>query len=162
LAKQAPRISRVSEIKEILKLLEGTDIEEIELEKGDLRIRIKKRGPAPAWFHQSPPPLISPASEEKPFTPLLTPPEKDLGPTGNLMTITSPMVGTFYRAPLPGAEPFVREGDIVDKGKVVCIIEAMKLMNEIESEVSGRIDSILVENVQPVEYGQPLFLIEPI
>jgi acetyl-CoA carboxylase biotin carboxyl carrier protein len=72
------------------------------------------------------------------------------------------MVGTFYRAALPGAEPFVKEGDVVEKGKILCIIEAMKLMNEIESEVSGRIHSILVENVQPVEYGQPLFLMEPL
>jgi acetyl-CoA carboxylase biotin carboxyl carrier protein len=70
------------------------------------------------------------------------------------------MVGTFYRAPVPGAEPFVKEGDVVEKGRVLCIIEAMKLMNEIESEASGRIHSVLVENAQPVEYGQPLFLIE--
>jgi acetyl-CoA carboxylase biotin carboxyl carrier protein len=72
------------------------------------------------------------------------------------------MVGTFYRAPFPGAEPFVREGEAVEKGKTLCIIEAMKLMNEIEAEMAGRVDSILVENAQPVEYGQPLFLIEPL
>lgn len=71
------------------------------------------------------------------------------------------MVGTFYAAPSPGADPFVREGETVKEGQVLCIIEAMKLMNEIESKVRGRIQKILVENAQPVEYGQPLFLIEP-
>jgi len=75
--------------------------------------------------------------------------------------VESPMVGTFYRAPAPGAEPYVKEGDLVQKGAVLCIIEAMKLMNEIESEVKGRIARISVENGQPVEFGQTLFLIEP-
>jgi acetyl-CoA carboxylase biotin carboxyl carrier protein len=72
------------------------------------------------------------------------------------------MVGTFYRAPAPGAEPYVKEGDVVQKGTVVCIIEAMKLMNEIETEVKGRVARIVVENGQPVEFGQTLFLLEPI
>ncbi len=72
------------------------------------------------------------------------------------------MVGTFYRAPAPGAEPYVKEGDLVQKGTVVCIIEAMKLMNEIEAEVKGRITRILVENAQAVEFGQTLFLLEPV
>ena len=71
------------------------------------------------------------------------------------------MVGTFYAAPSPGAEPYAKEGDIIKEGQVLCIIEAMKLMNEIESKVHGRIAKILVENAQPVEYGQPLFLVEP-
>jgi len=71
------------------------------------------------------------------------------------------MVGTFYRSPAPDAQPFVREGDAVRKGQVVCIIEAMKLMNEIESQVAGRVTKVLVENAQPVEYGQPLFVLEP-
>ncbi len=79
-----------------------------------------------------------------------------------LVTIEAPMVGTFYRAPAPDAEPYVEVGSIVEVGQPLCIIEAMKLMNEIESEVSGRIVEILVENAQPVEYGQPLFVIEPI
>jgi acetyl-CoA carboxylase biotin carboxyl carrier protein len=79
----------------------------------------------------------------------------------HLLTIEAPMVGTFYRAPSPDAQPFVRDGDRVKKGQVVCIIEAMKLMNEIESKVAGRVVKVLVENTQPVEYGQPLFLLEP-
>src|SRR5262249_49120348 len=79
----------------------------------------------------------------------------------HLLTVEAPMVGTFYRAPSPDAPPFVRQGDRVKKGQVVCIIEAMKLMNEIESKVAGRVVKVLVENTQPVEYGQPLFLLEP-
>jgi acetyl-CoA carboxylase biotin carboxyl carrier protein len=85
----------------------------------------------------------------------------DARDTTNLITVESPMVGTFYRAPAPGADSYVREGEKVEKGTVLCIIEAMKLMNEIEAEVSGVVHSILAENAQPVEYGQPLFLLEP-
>ncbi len=80
---------------------------------------------------------------------------------GNMATIEAPMVGTFYRASSPTADPYVREGDMVKEGQIVCIIEAMKLMNEIEAKVAGRVAKILTENGQPVEYGQPLFLIEP-
>jgi len=161
LSKGKPRISRIREIREVLDLLKDTDIEEIELAIDDLKIRIKKRGPAPAWVpHPSPSPAPGVPGDLASASILSSSQEKKL--TGNLVTITSPMVGTFYRAPFPGAEPFVGEGDIVEKGKTLGIIEAMKLMNEIEAEMSGRIDSILVENAQPVEYGQPLFLIEPL
>ena len=79
-----------------------------------------------------------------------------------MVTVESPIVGTFYRAPDPDASPYVEEGNSVKKGQVLCIVEAMKLMNEIESDFEGRIVSILVENAQPVEYGEPLFLIEPL
>jgi acetyl-CoA carboxylase biotin carboxyl carrier protein len=78
-----------------------------------------------------------------------------------MVTVEAPMVGTFYRASSPTADPYVREDDVVKQGQILCIIEAMKLMNEIESKVSGRIVRVLVENGQPVEYGQPLFLVEP-
>ena len=81
--------------------------------------------------------------------------------TSGLVTITSPIVGTFYRSPSPDADPYVEEGEYVKRGQVLCIVEAMKLMNEIESEVDGRITKILVESTKPVEYGQPLFLIDP-
>ena len=160
MAKEKPKTLGVREIKEILDLLKDTDIEEIELEKNGLKIRIRKRGATPTWISHPAPPLTPELPGERASVPSLPSQERDFA--GNLVTIKSPMVGTFYRAPLPGAEPFVREGDVVEKGKILCIIEAMKLMNEIESEVSGRIHSILVENAQPVEYGQPLFLIEPL
>jgi acetyl-CoA carboxylase biotin carboxyl carrier protein len=162
LAKEKPKALGMREIKEILDLLKDTDVEEIELEKDNLKIRIKikKRGPAPVWISRSATPLLPELLGEK--APVSSLPAKEGDVAGNLVTVKSPMVGTFYRAPLPGAEPFVKEGDVVEKGKILCIIEAMKLMNEIESEVSGRIHSILVENVQPVEYGQPLFLMEPL
>jgi acetyl-CoA carboxylase biotin carboxyl carrier protein len=81
--------------------------------------------------------------------------------TAGFLPILAPMVGTFYRAPAPDAQPYVKEGDLVQKGTVVCIIEAMKLMNEIEAEVKGRVARILVENGQPVEFGQTLFLLSP-
>ena len=80
---------------------------------------------------------------------------------GNMVTVEAPMVGTFYRASSPTAEPYVREGDVVKEGQIVCIIEAMKLMNEIEAKTAGRVAKVLVENGQAVEYGQPLFLVEP-
>jgi len=96
--------------------------------------------------------------------PTVSSPERPLvgevgGPT--LVTVEAPMVGTFYRASSPTADPYVQEGDVVKEGQVLCIIEAMKLMNEIESKTAGRVARILVENSQPVEYGQPLFLIDP-
>jgi acetyl-CoA carboxylase biotin carboxyl carrier protein len=82
--------------------------------------------------------------------------------TAHLLTVEAPMVGTFYRSPKPDAPPFVVEGDLVKEGQVICIVEAMKLMNEIESKMAGRIAKIVVENGQPVEFGQPLFLVEPL
>ena len=160
MAKEKPKTLGVREIKEILDLLKDTDVEEIELQRNNLKIRIKKRGAAPAWIPHSPVPPHPEFPAEKALAPSLPPKERDAA--GNALIIKSPMVGTFYRAPLPGAEPFVKEGDVVEKGKILCIIEAMKLMNEIECEVSGRINSILVQNAQPVEYGQSLFLIEPL
>jgi acetyl-CoA carboxylase biotin carboxyl carrier protein len=78
-----------------------------------------------------------------------------------MITITSPIVGSFYRSPSPDADPYVEEGDVVKKGQVLCIVEAMKLMNEIESEMHGRVVKILAESTKPVEYGQPLFLVDP-
>jgi acetyl-CoA carboxylase biotin carboxyl carrier protein len=90
-----------------------------------------------------------------------SPPNELTDETAGHITITSPIVGTFYRSPSPDADPYVEEGDFVKRGQVLCIVEAMKLMNEIESEVDGRITKILVESTKPVEYGQALFLIDP-
>jgi acetyl-CoA carboxylase biotin carboxyl carrier protein len=145
----------LKEIRAVLKLIQDTDVEEIEVEQDGRRIRIRRRGlavpggagatAATHLAHVAAPVAAAPQARE----------------TTNLITVESPMVGTFYRAPAPGADPYVRDGDKVEKGTVLCIIEAMKLMNEIEAEVSGTVHSILVENAQPVEYGQALFLLQP-
>ncbi len=146
----------LKDIKAVLKLIQETDVEEIELEQEGRRVRIRRRGPpvaAPPPTPLAPAPVAQVAAE--------VPGAPDIRETANLITVESPMVGTFYRASAPGADPYVREGDKVVKGTVLCLIEAMKLMNEIEAEISGKVHSILVENAQPVEYGQPLFLLEP-
>ena len=158
----------VREIRELVRLLAGTDVTELNLETEGLKITIKK-GPhfqaVPAMPAANPVPVPSAAYPPAPAASPAPPAESQagteervLGP--NQVFIVAPMVGTFYRAPSPEAEPYVRVGDIVEPGQVLCIIEAMKLMNEIESEWRGRITEILVENAQPVEYGQPLFVLE--
>ncbi|HEY6194323.1 MAG TPA: acetyl-CoA carboxylase biotin carboxyl carrier protein, partial [Candidatus Eisenbacteria bacterium] len=103
-------------------------------------------------------PASGPAAEPAPAVAAAPAPE----PASRLKAIVSPMVGTFYRSPAPDADPFVEVGDVVEVGQTVCIIEAMKLMNEIEAETKGRVAQVLVENAQPVEFGQKLFLVEPI
>jgi acetyl-CoA carboxylase biotin carboxyl carrier protein len=128
-------------------------LSEVEIESKDVRVRVR-RAPAAAA------PALAPA----PTTAAATPAERPLvadAVSPALVTLEAPMVGTFYRSPSPTADPFVSEGDVVKENQVLCIIEAMKLMNEIESKVGGRIAKILVENGQAVEYGQPLFLIDP-
>lgn len=137
----------LKELKSLLKLMEGSDLEELELEEEGRRIRLRRRGTTTVVAAPAP---AAPAGAAAP--------RED---AGGLTPIASPMVGTFYRAPAPGAPPYVAEGDTISKGAVVCIVEAMKLMNEIESEVTGRIAKILVENGQPVEFGQTLFLVAP-
>jgi len=145
----------LKDIKAVLKLIQETDVEEIEVEQEGRRVRIRRRGaqavvPTPSPIPSLPIAQVA-AVESAP----------EIRAATNLLTVESPMVGTFYRAPAPGADAYVQVGDKVEKGTVLCLIEAMKLMNEIEAEVSGAVHSILVENAQPVEYGQPLFLIEP-
>ncbi|OLC16331.1 MAG: acetyl-CoA carboxylase, biotin carboxyl carrier protein [Candidatus Rokubacteria bacterium 13_1_40CM_69_27] len=132
-------------------LLSELDLTEIEASIGGVRVRLQRASaPAPVAVQ----PIVAAAAAVHPS------PVAEVAPT-SMITIEAPMVGTFYRASSPTAEPFAHEGDVVKEGQVLCIIEAMKLMNEIESRASGRIAKILVENGQPVEYGQPLFLIEP-
>jgi len=154
----------IKEIKELVKLLQETDIAELNLESDGTKIVIKKGG----QFTPAPVPAVQTVVSA---VPAQTPPQVSApSPTGmeqqpgglspNQVLIAAPMVGTFYRAPSPDADPYVEVGQTVEPGQVVCIIEAMKLMNEIESEVKGRIAEILVENAQPVEFGQPLFIVE--
>jgi len=132
-------------------LMKELELVEIEVGLGSLTVRLKRPGAAPAALPVPMAPASTPAAG----------PVVDVGTNATVVTIEAPMVGTFYRASSPTAEPYVREGDVVKQGQVLCIIEAMKLMNEIESKAAGRIEKILVENGQPVEYGQPMFLIEP-
>jgi len=151
---------KIQELRELIAMLKDADIAELSVESNGVKICIKKGAafmqPPAAAAAIAPPPRVpeaAPAAEPKEASP---PPEEA---SENLVTVHAPMVGTFYRAPAPDAEPYVKPGDLVEVGQPLCIIEAMKLMNEIESEVRGRVVKVLVENGQPVEYGQPLFLI---
>lgn len=152
----------IKQIHELVKLINKSNIGELTIEKNDFKITIKqKKEPAQHFgsFQQSPSPLPLPqpqaASESNEAKPAPKPKEE------NLLTIKSPMIGTFYRQAGPGKPLFVSVGDEVTVGKVVCIIEAMKLFNEIESEVAGKIVKILVDDASPVEFDQPLFMVEP-
>lgn len=163
----------IKEIKELVKMLDGTDISELSFECEGNKVVIKKgisgvqhisspmtsmaqypmvnMPPAVPGATPAIAPAAAPASEAK---------SEGLGP--NQVLVVAPMVGTFYRAPAPDADPYVQIGQMVEAGQVVCIIEAMKLMNEIESEYRGKVVEVLVENAHPVEYGQPLFVIEKV
>jgi acetyl-CoA carboxylase biotin carboxyl carrier protein len=146
---------RGKEIQELIDLLKRNDLAELEWEGQGFRIRLRREtGLAVAPLS---PPRESPPQKELSAEKTSIPVSPD---RPGAVTITSPIVGTFYRSPSPDADPYVEEGDLVKKGQVLCIVEAMKLMNEIESEVDGRIIKILVESTKPVEYGQPLFLID--
>ncbi|MCI4669792.1 MAG: acetyl-CoA carboxylase biotin carboxyl carrier protein [Bacteroidia bacterium] len=164
------------EIQDILKLVNRTNLTEVEIENGDFKIKIKRKAPesnviytqqAAMPVSQLPvaqPAVSLPPAEPKEAAPKAAPeaPAKAEAPASdNLVEFKSPMIGTFYRASNPETPPFAKVGDKVTKGQVLCIIEAMKLFNEIESEISGTIVKILVEDSKPVEYDQPLFLIEP-
>ncbi len=160
----------LSQLERLLAFMSQHGLEEFEYSHGDLRIRLKKpaansnppsqrlvnppeivvaglaTAPAAAGPHEAAPPPAAPAETVR---------------AEDVHVVKSPIVGTFYNAPSPGAEPFVKVGDSVEVGEVLCIIEAMKLMNEIETDVSGEVMRIFVENAQPVEYGEPLFAIRP-
>ncbi len=155
----------LKEIKELIEMLKNTDISEIEIERSGVKVRLRKGGdvtfhPAMPRMEYPPAAIVAPVITEAP----LPPAEKVVveAVKTNQTRVTSPIVGTFYRASSPDKPPYVDVGDTVKKGQVLCIIEAMKLMNEIESETSGKVVQILVENGHPVEYGQPLFVIEPL
>jgi acetyl-CoA carboxylase biotin carboxyl carrier protein len=155
------------DIQQLIDFISQSGLDEVNIETADLKISVKRYGtgiPASAPAPAAPvaqAPAVQPQAVAVPATPVAVPaaPKAD---TSNYITIKSPMIGTFYRSANPDSPMFVEVGDSVSEGKVVCIIEAMKLFNEIESEVSGRIVKILVENATPVEYDQPLFLVEPI
>jgi acetyl-CoA carboxylase biotin carboxyl carrier protein len=158
----------INYLKRIIKLLDSSGVAELEIEEEGTRLRLSK--PRPKLAAGIAPLSIAP--QQIPQTVITEAPAKAIEPetkgtittdepkSENIFEVKSPMVGTFYRAPSPDADPYVAVGSTVNPGTVLCIIEAMKLMNEIESEVPGKIVKILVENAQPVEYNQPLFHIE--
>jgi len=157
------------ELKELIDFLIEKDITEFELERGDVKVRIKRGTPELA----SPSPAERIITVQTPSSPL---PQVQAPPTApapaapapaaaplqeDLHMVRSPIVGTYYESPSPGSPPFVKPGDMVEVGQIICIVEAMKLMNEIEADASGEIVKMLVANGQPIEYGQELFAIRP-
>jgi acetyl-CoA carboxylase biotin carboxyl carrier protein len=147
-------------LKKLIDLVQESGIAELEITEGEEKVKIVKGGaavvPSLAAVHGSPHPAAH-AEPPRPASPTAPPSEPEPAQEGQL--VKAPMVGTFYRSPSPDAKPFVEVGQTVKKGDTVCIVEAMKLMNEIETDVSGVVKAVLVENGQPVEYGQPLFLV---
>jgi acetyl-CoA carboxylase biotin carboxyl carrier protein len=159
------------ELKELIEFLIEKDIAEFELERGDVKVKIKRAGEHTVVHSQAEPryyavpPAPSASIEMAGALPVAPPPTTPApavpAPEEGLHTVKSPIVGTFYEAPSPGAPPFVKAGDSVEVGQVLCIVEAMKLLNEIESDVAGEIVKKLASNGQPIEYGQELFVIRP-
>jgi acetyl-CoA carboxylase biotin carboxyl carrier protein len=156
------------ELKELIEFLIEKDIAEFELERGDVKVRIKRAGEHTVVHTQGEPrfyavPAAPGATPELSAVPGVAAPAPPVppAPEEGLHMVKSPIVGTFYEAPSPGAPPFVKPGDMVEVGQVLCIVEAMKLLNEIESDVAGEIVKKLAVNGQPIEYGQELFVIRP-
>jgi len=154
--------AELSELRQLIRLVQRTGIGEVELSSGGRSVRVSASTGAPVAM-SVPAAMPAPHASESDRAAAATASSNSGvdAAASRAATIASPMVGTFYRAPAPDADPYVEVGDMVEAGQTVCIIEAMKLMNEIESEMRGRIVQILVENAQPVEFGQKLFLIEP-
>ncbi|MBF0627534.1 MAG: acetyl-CoA carboxylase biotin carboxyl carrier protein [Magnetococcales bacterium] len=155
------------EIRQFIRFLSDTDVAEVEIKEEGRSLRITRAQPAPPAAAQ-PAPMAAPRPSPITIPTVALPAPASFSPSSSpgdmretTIAITAPMVGTFYKATSPESAPFVKLGDMVKKGQVVCIIEAMKLMNEIESEVSGRVVSIIKENATPVEYGEEMFLVEP-
>ncbi len=149
----------LSEIRRLIRLVQRTGIGELELTSGGRTVRIAAVSGTPAAAAA---PVAAHGAEARPANPLGSAAQAGEPAQPGAITVTSPMVGTFYRAPAPDADPYVEVGAVVEVGQTICIIEAMKLMNEIESEARGRVVRILAENAQPVEFGQKLFLLEPV
>ncbi|MDX1904681.1 MAG: acetyl-CoA carboxylase biotin carboxyl carrier protein, partial [Thermonemataceae bacterium] len=157
---------KAKEIRDLIDFIAQSPLDEVHIETEEFKISVKRNSGIPVSQAQSTistpvfvPQMTSEAKKEEVKAEILTQEKKV---ADNLLTIKSPMIGTFYRASKPDVPNFVNVGDEIKAGQVVCIVEAMKLFNEIESEISGRIVKVLVENASPVEYDQPLFLVEPI
>lgn len=141
----------IRKVKKLIELLEASNIDELEIHEGEESVRICRHRPAMA--------AVAPVATAAPPAPAVAPAPVQEGPVLEGHVVTSPMVGTFYRAPAPGARPFVEAGQSVKPGDVLCIVEAMKMMNQIEADRAGTIGDILVEDGEPVEYDQPLVTI---
>lgn len=166
---------KATEIQELLEFISKSGLDEVNIETSEIKLKVKKHAPAkikqnfiqpsvPAMPHDSTG-LVATSNSSFNFPSSAERAERkeedQIDEKSNLLTIKSPMIGTFYRSPNPDSEPFVQLGDRVNVGQAVCIIEAMKLFNEIESEYAGTVVKILVDDASPVEYDQPLFLIDP-
>jgi acetyl-CoA carboxylase biotin carboxyl carrier protein len=159
----------LDDLKQLIEFLKSYQVAEFDLDRGDLKIRLKfaQQEATSAGLNdlarlmaQAPAPVAAPAAAATPRpAPAAAPPPPAPDPEDELHIVKSPIVGTYYGSPSPGAAPFVSPGDRVEKGQVICIVEAMKLMNEIESDAAGEIVKCLVSNGQPIEFGQPLFSI---
>ena len=158
----------IRKVKKLIEMLEESNLNEIEIKEGEEAVKLVKSNPVPSNFISSTPAIISEPTQQSPITKPSTPSSEvtvtqeisqtsDVLESGNKMN--SPMVGTFYSAPNPESEPFVKVGDQINEGDVLCIIEAMKMMNEVKSEFSGTVKQILVDNAEPVEFDQTLFVI---
>lgn len=147
----------IRKVKKLIELLEESNIAEIEIHEGEESVRISRSGPAPAHPAYYQPPTAMMATQAPVAAAVPVAPAEPAVPAGH--NVTSPMVGTFYEAATPGAKPFVTVGQSVSVGDTLCIIEAMKMLNQIEADKSGTISARLVENGQPVEFGQALFVI---
>ena len=165
-AKERMKQQDLDDLKQLIEFLKSYQVAEIDQDRGDLKIRLKfsqNEPPAAGWndiarlLSQAPPPAAHPPAATPRPAPQAAAPQPD--PEEDLHIVKSPIVGTFYSSPSPGAASFVSPGDHVDKGQVICIVEAMKLMNEIESDAAGEVVKCLATNGQPVEFGQPLFSI---
>jgi acetyl-CoA carboxylase biotin carboxyl carrier protein len=148
----------IRKVKKLIELLQESDVAEIEIHEGEESVRISRTGPAAPAIYAAPAMMAAPAALPAPAAAAGSgaPPAEEI--KGH--TVNSPMVGTFYRAPSPGSKAFVEIGQSVAVGDVLCIIEAMKILNQIESDRAGTVKRILVENAEPVEYNQPLFLVD--
>ena len=151
----------IKEIQELIKFVAKSGVSEVSIDRKDFKITIKAQGNAPAVVNMQAAPMPLAAAPAPVAAAAPAPAAPVANENANLITIKSPMIGTFYRSGSPDKPSFVNVGDKIGPGNVLCVIEAMKLFNEIESEVSGKIVKILVDNASPIEYDQPLFLVEP-
>jgi len=158
------------ELRELIEFLKEQEIVEFEMERGDFKVKVKRAGAETHVSHMVPDsryivhaaaPPAAPEAVAAPVASAPAKPAKEAAPEEGLHIVKSPIVGTFYESPSPGSPPFVKVGDTVEAGQILCIVEAMKLMNEIEADAAGEIVKMLAKNGQPIEYGQELFVIRP-